>query len=329
MLTAFVLALVLARAADVAVITPDQAKDHVGQDVVVQGYVAQVGASEDGHTLFLNFGGRYPDHVFNAVIFSRNLQSLPEVRSWEGKVINVRGKIQLYKGKGKPEIVLERQDQVTIDPSTTPLQGAVPEGHRRRGRRGRPGRRPRELRHRASVRLRFPPPADQDHPAPVPAGGLRQEGRGDGHRRDPDRRAGTGRAGPGDPIGPAARRRGPADGLPVGVPARREARPARPHDRPRSDRLPDLYEEGSRSAGAAEAAAGEQPPVGDSGPHPAEPRATLRRAAPIRPGWRPGRACAGDWSHHGRAGGGRDPASRRHSLTRPIARCCWCGKSRH
>jgi TonB family protein len=127
MLTAFVLALVLAPAADVAVITPDHANDHVGQDVVVQGHVAQVGASEDGRTLFLNFGGRYPDHVFNAVIFSRNLQSFPEVRSWEGKVINVRGKIQLYKGKGKPEIVLERQDQVTVDPSTTPLQGAVPD----------------------------------------------------------------------------------------------------------------------------------------------------------------------------------------------------------
>ncbi len=112
--------------ADVPVITPAQARDHVGREVVVRGQVAQVGASEDGRTLFLNFGGRYPDHVFNAVILSRNLRSFPEARSLEGKIIRVRGKIQRYKGKGKPEIVLERQEQVTIDLSATLPRGAEP-----------------------------------------------------------------------------------------------------------------------------------------------------------------------------------------------------------
>jgi TonB family protein len=126
MFTAFVLALALAPADDVAVITPEGAKHHVGQDVVVQGLVAQIGASKDGDTLFLNFGGRYPDHVFNAVILSRNLRSFPDARSWEGRIIRVRGKVQLYKGKGKPEIILERQEQVTIDASTTPPKGAAP-----------------------------------------------------------------------------------------------------------------------------------------------------------------------------------------------------------
>lgn len=118
MLTVFVVALVLA--ADVPVITPYEAKDHLGQEVVVRGQVAQVGASEDGHTLFLNFGSRYPNHVFNAVIPSRHLQSFPEARSWEGMNVKVRGKIQAYKGKGKPEIIVERQEQVTVDSSTTP-----------------------------------------------------------------------------------------------------------------------------------------------------------------------------------------------------------------
>lgn len=71
MLTAFVLALSLAPAADVAVITPNQAKDHVDQEVVVQGQVTQIGASERSLT----------------------------------------GRVQVY--KGKPEIILERGDQVT------------------------------------------------------------------------------------------------------------------------------------------------------------------------------------------------------------------------
>jgi DNA/RNA endonuclease YhcR with UshA esterase domain len=74
--------------------------------------VSQVGSSERSHTLFVNFGGRYPNHVFTAVIFSKNLQSFPAARSWEGKVLRVRGKVQLY--REKPEIILTAADQVTV-----------------------------------------------------------------------------------------------------------------------------------------------------------------------------------------------------------------------
>jgi len=109
------------------VIAPHQAKDHVGEEVVVRGQMVQLGASENGDARFLNFGGQYPDHVFNAVIFMRHFQHFPEARSWEFKIIDVRGKIQLYKGKGKPEIILERQEQVSVASSTTPPQGGVPQ----------------------------------------------------------------------------------------------------------------------------------------------------------------------------------------------------------
>jgi TonB family protein len=122
------LLLSLPATSDVPVIIPDQARDYVGREVVVQGQVAQVGVSEDGDTLFLNLGGRYPDHVFNAVIFEDNLNTFAEARSWEGKNIKVGGTIQLYKGKGKPEIILERREQVTIDSGTTHPQGAAREG---------------------------------------------------------------------------------------------------------------------------------------------------------------------------------------------------------
>ena len=62
------------------------------------------------------------------MIFSHHFQFFPEARSWEGKIIEVRGKIQLYSGRGKPEIILERQEQVTVDSSTTPPPGEVPQG---------------------------------------------------------------------------------------------------------------------------------------------------------------------------------------------------------
>ena len=114
--------------AEVPLIAPEQAKDHVGEEIEVQGQVAEVGASKDGKTVFLNFGGQYPNHVLNAVILSGNLQSFPEARSWQGKVIKVRGKIQLNGGDGKPVIILERQEQATVESSTTPSEGGVPHG---------------------------------------------------------------------------------------------------------------------------------------------------------------------------------------------------------
>ena len=125
MLSAVVVALLLAPADDVPVITPDHAADHVGQEVVVRGVVTQLGVSENGDTLFLNFGGQYPDHEFNAVIFSDCFQYFPEARSWQGKILEVRGAIQLYRGKGKPEIILERQEQVTVEESVV---GGVSDG---------------------------------------------------------------------------------------------------------------------------------------------------------------------------------------------------------
>lgn len=129
MLVALLTALLLSpqESADVPVIAPERAKDYVGRDVVVQGRVMQVGASKDNKTLFLNFAGQYPYHEFNAVILGRNLRSFPEARSWAGKTVRIRGTVQLYKGRGKPEILLERREQVTIDSGPEPPREAVPE----------------------------------------------------------------------------------------------------------------------------------------------------------------------------------------------------------
>jgi hypothetical protein len=40
-------------------ILPEEAKDHIGEDVSVRGLVEQVSFSKKGHA-FLNFGGKYP-----------------------------------------------------------------------------------------------------------------------------------------------------------------------------------------------------------------------------------------------------------------------------
>jgi endonuclease G len=69
--------------------------------------------TETGIT-YLNFDKPYPDSPFTVVIFGKdriNFSYEPEVYL-KNKVICVRGKVQLY--KGKPQIVADRQAQVSL-----------------------------------------------------------------------------------------------------------------------------------------------------------------------------------------------------------------------
>lgn len=115
LLSALAAVVTLVAAAEVAVIAPERAREFAGHEAVVLGRVTQLGESNDGKTLFLNFGGSYPHHVFNVVASRSRLASVARASLWEGKLVRVRGRIQLYKGKGMPEIVLEREDQLTIE----------------------------------------------------------------------------------------------------------------------------------------------------------------------------------------------------------------------
>jgi DNA/RNA endonuclease YhcR with UshA esterase domain len=92
-------------------LTPDKAKDHVGERATVVGVVTQVSVSRGG-TTFLNFGAKFPNHVFTAVIFKSAASQFPEPQQWDGKRVNVSGAIQLY--RGKPEIVLNTASQLRL-----------------------------------------------------------------------------------------------------------------------------------------------------------------------------------------------------------------------
>lgn len=88
------------------------AKPYVGKQVVVVDSVAQVTVSRRSNTVFVNFGGRYPNQVFNAVIFSSSTHRFPNASSWQGKWLRVTGRIQLY--QGKPEIILRDPEQAKV-----------------------------------------------------------------------------------------------------------------------------------------------------------------------------------------------------------------------
>ena len=94
-------------------IVPDsQAAQYVGQTVTVEGTVAQVSVSQRSNTTFLNFGDRYPNHTFTAVIFRSAAARFPNPQQWEGKRVRVTGTVRLY--RGKPEIVLDNPSQITL-----------------------------------------------------------------------------------------------------------------------------------------------------------------------------------------------------------------------
>ncbi|EEW24025.1 hypothetical protein [Rhodobacter ferrooxidans] len=103
------LALCLASAAQSETISPQNAVYHVGEQTTVEGAIDQVSVSDKG-TIFLNFGGRFPNEVFYAVVFEDYADLFPDARDMEGRIVAISGMIEMY--KGKPEIILMSPDQI-------------------------------------------------------------------------------------------------------------------------------------------------------------------------------------------------------------------------
>jgi len=94
-----------------AKITPGKAKSHVGQEVIIIGKIDQVVKSAAGN-YFFNMGGKFPHNKFTAVIFKADIRKFGRLNTYEGKEVEISGKIKEY--NGKPEIVLDSLSQVKI-----------------------------------------------------------------------------------------------------------------------------------------------------------------------------------------------------------------------
>lgn len=92
-------------------ISPQDAAQHVGSSMTVEGVVSQVSVSGGG-TTFINFGGRFPNHVFYGVIFTSSADEFSDVKSLEGRLVALTGMVDLY--KGKPQIILNSPDQIEL-----------------------------------------------------------------------------------------------------------------------------------------------------------------------------------------------------------------------
>jgi len=93
-----------------AVYTPEQAKDHVGEEATVRGKVFGVHITQKGDA-FMNIGAAHPDAPFTAVCFGGSIPA-ETLNAFDGKTVAIKGKIKDY--KGKVEMVLDKAEQISV-----------------------------------------------------------------------------------------------------------------------------------------------------------------------------------------------------------------------
>jgi micrococcal nuclease len=89
------------------------AKNHIGESIIVQGTVAD-SYSSAAETVFFDFSKAYPNNCFSAVVFKSNTPKFsgsPET-IYKLKTVRVRGTVQEY--QGKPEIIISDPLQIEI-----------------------------------------------------------------------------------------------------------------------------------------------------------------------------------------------------------------------
>ena len=90
-------------------VSPSEVAAQVGKVVTVRGRVEGQKTSKSGHT-YLNFGGRYPNHVFSCYLSAKNF--LEPIPSFEGKEVEVTGTVTMY--QDKPQIEVSTLSQIRV-----------------------------------------------------------------------------------------------------------------------------------------------------------------------------------------------------------------------
>jgi len=103
-------------------VAPAEAAAQEGKEVKVKGRVEGQKTSAKGIT-YLNFGGKYPNHVFSCVLRAKDFPSTPP--SFEGKEVEVTGVIKMYEGKPSMDISSLEQIRV-IEEAATPAPESKP-----------------------------------------------------------------------------------------------------------------------------------------------------------------------------------------------------------
>jgi len=105
---------VYVRAQSAPIIAPDSIKFYEGKLVTICEKVVDTHVTKEQKVVYLNFGHPYPAQTFTGVIFAGDVSKFsyqPEVYL-KGKTVCVTGTVKIY--KDRPEIIINRQDQVQV-----------------------------------------------------------------------------------------------------------------------------------------------------------------------------------------------------------------------
>lgn len=88
-------------------------RNHVGQQVVVRGTIANIGQTGQGDITFLNFDAR-PREGFVAVVFhSQYTGEIESLREFLGKTVEVTGRLEIYR-ENQPQIRVRSPEQIVV-----------------------------------------------------------------------------------------------------------------------------------------------------------------------------------------------------------------------
>jgi DNA/RNA endonuclease YhcR with UshA esterase domain len=92
------------------VVSPLQAKSHLGSVVTVKGFVAEVRKTEK--VAYLNFVEKFPENSFSGVIFANRFKDFGDITVYEGRNVELTGRVTVY--KGRPQIIMDSKEQIKI-----------------------------------------------------------------------------------------------------------------------------------------------------------------------------------------------------------------------
>ncbi len=95
-----------------------EAPKKLGSTLCITGKVLSVKQSPSGAAWFLDFCEDYSQCPFSAVVFTRDLRDVGDVRMLAGRTVEVHGKLRLY--KGVPEIIIRDARQLKGEAAKLP-----------------------------------------------------------------------------------------------------------------------------------------------------------------------------------------------------------------
>lgn len=95
-----------------------EAPQKLGSTLCITGKVLSVERSPSGSVWFLNFCEDYSKCPFSAVVFTKDLRDVGDVRMLAGRTVEIHGKLLQY--KGRPEIIIRDARQLKGEAAKLP-----------------------------------------------------------------------------------------------------------------------------------------------------------------------------------------------------------------